>query len=191
MVIFQLIRKHLTILGIKCHQPNVKYVLNIHQLMFASVLGIATVSSSLNLLEQRNFEESIISVYATADTIACTANYVILVWKTSKIFEFIEDLKNIIQMSEQKCRQWAEFKQDFNDFALNLQMLPGKQYPESMAKYKKTNKLIEQLSEAIYLITVKMLLPAIMMPKFLVSFFTYYFGTDSGSDCFDLPFPTL
>lgn len=68
--------------------------------MFASVLGIATVSSSLNLLEQRNFEESIISVYATADTIACTANYVILVWKTSKIFEFIEDLKNIIQMSE-------------------------------------------------------------------------------------------
>lgn len=64
------------------------------------VLGTASIGCLLYLLEEPNFEEYVICAYASANAIVCTANYVIMICKSSEIFEFIEGLEFIIQMSE-------------------------------------------------------------------------------------------
>lgn len=91
----------MAIVGIDRHTSTLRHGFNEHNMLIAGVLGTACISSSLNLLfEQQNFEEYIISVYATADTIACGTDFVILVWKSSKVFQFIRGLEDIIEISE-------------------------------------------------------------------------------------------
>lgn len=68
--------------------------------MITGVLGTASISTSLHLFEEPNFEKYIISVYGATTAIACTVNFVTMVWKSSKIFEFIADLEHIVQISE-------------------------------------------------------------------------------------------
>lgn len=101
MVIFQSIQKYLAIIGIhQCHQSTVKHELNEHNLMAVGILGTASISSSLYLFEELNFEEYIISVYGTTVSIISTVNCATMVWKSVRIFEFIQGLEDIIQMSK-------------------------------------------------------------------------------------------
>lgn len=54
--------------------------------------------------------------------------------------------------------------------------------------YEKTVRLVEKWSEIIYFIVMRVLLPALMIPKFIISFIGY-FAMDMGGDAFELPFP--
>lgn len=56
--------------------------------------------------------------------------------------------------------------------------------------YNETNRLIEKWTKIIYIIAVNVVLPAMMLPKFFISFFGY-FATDMGNAAFELPFPVL
>lgn len=100
MVIFHSVQKYLAILGIKNDPETAKHEFNMHNLIITGFLGTASLSCLLHLLEEPNFEEYVICAYASANAIVCTANYVITISKSSKIFEFIEDLELIIQMSK-------------------------------------------------------------------------------------------
>lgn len=56
--------------------------------------------------------------------------------------------------------------------------------------YNETNRLIEKWSKIIYILAVNVLLPALMLPKFIISL-VGYFATDMGSDALELPFPVM
>lgn len=105
MVIFKSIQKFLAIFGIKRHQhhhnqPTIAHEFNEHNLIIAGILGTASMSSLLYLLEEPSFEDYVISIYATTNSVACTVNYMIMVWKSRKIFEFIKGMKDIVRKSE-------------------------------------------------------------------------------------------
>lgn len=96
MAIFQLIEKYLAILGMKSYQT----VFNKQNLMIICMLATASISSILYLFEELNFEEYIISVYVTSTVIINTVEFVIMIWRTTKIFEFMKSLRENIQKSE-------------------------------------------------------------------------------------------
>lgn len=100
MVIFQIIQKNLAIGGIDRHRSTVRHGFNEYNVLIAGVIGAACIASSLYLLEKPSFKELIISVYATADTIGTGTDFVILIWKSSKVFQFIQSLEDAIEMSE-------------------------------------------------------------------------------------------
>ena len=104
MSLFKSIQKSLAMLGIKLNQPNpiLKYIhpFNERNSIIICLFGGASVSFTLHLFEDLSFEEYIISAFATTTAIVNTIDIVILVWKTSKIFEFIKDIEYIVQISE-------------------------------------------------------------------------------------------
>lgn len=55
--------------------------------------------------------------------------------------------------------------------------------------YVETNELIEKWCNIIYTITIKLFVPILLLPKFIASFFLYFFS-GLGDDAFELPFPT-
>lgn len=62
-----------------------------------------------------------------------------------------------------------------------------KRNPASRAKLKKTNQLIEKLCETFYFAVIKAGIPALMLPKAIISY-TIYYTTDAGAASFELPF---
>lgn len=58
-----------------------------------------------------------------------------------------------------------------------------------MAKYEKTNALVETLSKAIQFVVVYVSAPGFVLPKAIYSFVMYSIS-DLGPDAFELPFPT-
>lgn len=67
-------------------------------------------------------------------------------------------------------------------------MFLGIIYPASMEMHSKTNQLVEQLTEILFLFLTRVAAPGFIMPKFLTSFFIY-FTTDDGNEAFELPLP--
>lgn len=55
--------------------------------------------------------------------------------------------------------------------------------------YEKTNRLVEKVSNMIYIGMMKWGVPFFVLPKAIVSYVTY-FTTDAGSEAFELPFLT-
>lgn len=60
--------------------------------------------------------------------------------------------------------------------------------PISNALYVKANDLGEKFSKIIFFVAIQCSVPALILPKAVVSYFIY-FTTDSGGDAFDLQFP--
>lgn len=100
-VIFKLTQRYLAYLGIKFHQPTVSHGFNEQNLIISGVFGVSSVLTTLYLIEDPNFSEKyVITVYAATASVLCTVDYVTLIWKTSKIFEYIKSIDVLIQMSE-------------------------------------------------------------------------------------------
>lgn len=64
----------------------------------------------------------------------------------------------------------------------------GSKYRKSEAFFFRTNQQIEQLCKMVSTVAVEIILQLVMLPKFVISFATYFF-TDSGRDSFELPYP--
>lgn len=60
--------------------------------------------------------------------------------------------------------------------------------PSSRAMYEKGNRIIEKSSKIIYFAAIKLGVPGFLLPKAILSYFTY-FSTDAGSEAFELPLP--
>lgn len=59
--------------------------------------------------------------------------------------------------------------------------------PESQAMYEETNRLVEKLTNLIYVGMMKLGVPFFVLPKVIISYITY-FTSDAGSASFELPF---
>lgn len=64
----------------------------------------------------------------------------------------------------------------------------GSKYPKSKAAYEKSNQLAEQWSKITNFVLETVSVPAIVLPKAIISFIIYY-TTDAGPDAFELSVP--
>ena len=60
--------------------------------------------------------------------------------------------------------------------------------PQSKQTYVKLNGKIEKWTGFFYFFLVKVSVPAVTMPQFIISFYLY-FATDLGAEAFSLPYP--
>lgn len=64
----------------------------------------------------------------------------------------------------------------------------GCKYLKSKAMFQKTGQRVEKVCEIVFMVIMKIIVQLIMLPKFGISFGTYFL-TDAGSNSFELPFP--
>lgn len=60
--------------------------------------------------------------------------------------------------------------------------------PTSIAKHSEFNELVEKLCKILYIVMVYISVPIILLPKTVISLYTYY-TTDIEGDAFQMPFP--
>lgn len=63
----------------------------------------------------------------------------------------------------------------------------GCKYPKSRRFFWRINRQVEQLSEIIFKVIVKIALQCLMLPRSIASYSIYFF-TDAGIESFQLPF---
>lgn len=71
---------------------------------------------------------------------------------------------------------------------VSLSIVLGCEYPDSKDIYGRVNKKNEKWTKMLDFVLLKVTLPGVIMPNFIISYFLY-FATDLGSEAFRLPFP--
>lgn len=101
MIIFQSIQKYFAILGINPPENIEKRILNPKNTFGLIFFGALIISTDEFLFYEANtFQEYTDSFYATCTIALCGANFAIVVWKASKVIEFIENVQEIIRGRE-------------------------------------------------------------------------------------------
>lgn len=98
---FELLQKHLALCGIEMSNNLLKnQSLNLKNLAVALLLCLYISLISVLLNETNTFEEGTDIFFRIISIGSFGIIYEIIVWKTSKLFEFINSLAGIVQASE-------------------------------------------------------------------------------------------
>lgn len=98
---FELIRKHLAMCGIEISQKSPKnHAFNAKNVTVFILVSVSVSLIALTLNEADTFDECTDILYRSVSIGTSTILYVIIVWKTAKLFEFINALANIVNTSE-------------------------------------------------------------------------------------------
>lgn len=102
MEFFVLLRKHLAMCGIKISQQSSKNRLFNVKNLLCSVLNSLNVVLVLVTLNgaSNSFDDSTNMIFQSFGTGTCAACYLIIVWKSSKLFDFINSLADMVECSE-------------------------------------------------------------------------------------------
>lgn len=132
------------------------------------------------VLEAKLFEEYANSFFGAVMIGITTVDFLMLIWKSEKIFKFIRTFEYLIEKSN--------FITIVNH-KYNLQGLYiiGLIKSSSSAMYEKPNHQVERWSEVLKLALLNITTHFMIWPIAIISYFTY-FTTDLGEDSFELPF---
>lgn len=98
---FASLRKHLVMCGIKIAQKSPKnHPINARNSIVFILLCVSTTLIAISLNEAKTFDESTDILFRSVSTGTCTILYVIIAWKTSKLYEFINGVEDIVKTSE-------------------------------------------------------------------------------------------
>lgn len=93
-----LLRKHFAMSGITSSLNN--HPLNASNLTIFLLLCITVASMAASIREAKTYDESTAILFQSVSIGVCCIVYVIIVWKTSILFEFIDRLDDTIKESE-------------------------------------------------------------------------------------------
>lgn len=101
MIIFQSVRRDLAFFGINAHQTWIhKSPFNTKNQIAMSIFCLFLFLNCINFTYAKSFEEYINCIYicsALTGTVLCFAT---LMWESTKWFEFIENVENMLNKSE-------------------------------------------------------------------------------------------
>ncbi|XP_055306350.1 odorant receptor 94a-like [Sitodiplosis mosellana] len=164
MKIFDLIRHHFEFVGISTTQTT-KHPFNVRNVAILVTFAQFFISSMAFLLfEAKTIREFADSFYAAATTFGVSNVFIPNIFNMANIFQLIDDSDAIIQ---KRCH---------TIFARDI--------------YNHVIERTEKWSKRFHLIFVKISLPGLVGPNFLITLFLCL-TSDSGPDAFILPFPVL
>lgn len=188
--ILQITQNYLAILGIESQQSIQQRPFNEENLKTLAVFSFTTISSIIYFCRAPNdfmeYNQSLCFTATVGNTMLLLA---LVIWKQPEIFEFIKNFEIIVNESELKL--------NCNFFFFQIKshckfFIKGLQKSESKAIFHKTNQQVEILSETIFYILMKVLVPCFVLPKFIISFYIYFIAittTKSGNVALELPIP--
>lgn len=98
MEIFALLRKHLTMCCIA--SPPKKHSFNARNSAIITWVYLYVILSTAAIKEIDTFQERTDILFRISSFCTCGFNYLIIVWKTSELLEFINGLDDIIRASK-------------------------------------------------------------------------------------------
>lgn len=102
MKFFQSIQEYFAIMGINSSQSVDVHPFNRSNLITLLIFCMLVITSNKFLLfEAKYFEEYIDSFYLTCTGTLAAINFVVIIWKMTKVFEFIKGLESVVHRS--KC----------------------------------------------------------------------------------------
>lgn len=186
---FELTRKFLVVLGVDKSRLSQNHPFNLLNIRIMNTFIFSCISTILYLNYSHDtipIQEYMISLYTAFTTAINGVLYAILIWKSRKVFVLIEGIESIIQ--ESKYKKVISYSEINWNKKIKSSFL-GLKYPESRKMYVEVNELIEKWCNIIYTIIIKFFVPILLLPKFVVSFF-FYFYSGMDNDALELPFPT-
>lgn len=124
MIIFQSVQKYFAILGV--NPPIGEQVLTKKNSLTLILFGCVTIAGNKFLLfDASNFQEYIDCFYTTCTMTLVGINYAIVVWKTVKLFELIDNFQMVVQRREYFSKTKTEYE-----------------YSKQMTKYCRTKSSI-------------------------------------------------
>lgn len=124
--------------------------------------------------------ECICSLFGAIMIFACFAA---IEFRETTLFQSIGNIERLVDTSKTTSNFWNKLVY-FPRFTFIL----GSKYRKSKALFAKTTCQVERLSAIVFLVLVKITVPLVVLPKFIISF-VVYFLTNSRSDSFALPYP--
>lgn len=101
MDIFHLLRKHFTMGGIEISQKLSKnHPFNVKNMTFFILFCISICLTVLSLTEADTFDECTDILFRSVSAGVCGIIYEIIVWKTSKLYGFVNNLADAVNESE-------------------------------------------------------------------------------------------
>lgn len=195
MIIFQVVKINAATIGLF---PNQQQKLNGRQ-KASLILYFLAISSivAFILFEASTIEEFMHGIFVITSITSIGLNFISVIYKNDEIFKVIKDCEKELTMS----KFWLiSNKRNELDQTLTISSICFIRYPlsinlglsnnaESQVMYKDTNRFVENWCDITYAIGRKFLLPTLILPKTILSYFIY-FTTDAGNSAFELPFPS-
>lgn len=98
MEFFALLQMHLATCGIKTSQKP--HPFNVKNFTIIIAMCVSVIVTALSLNEANTFDECTDTMFRVSSIGTCGILYVIIVWKTSKLSEFIDSLSDTIELSK-------------------------------------------------------------------------------------------
>lgn len=97
MKVLQSVLRGCVALGLGRHQSIQKCPLNKKNLQTLTLLSLAVSSTSISLFHDANtFQEYTVSAYTSSSVLLALAGYLISIWKSQPICEFIENVEKTV-----------------------------------------------------------------------------------------------
>lgn len=191
MKIFKTLQKHCAVLGINrsSSQSSQKCPLNERVLFGLLLFGWNIFSHFMFILFVANdFMEYMVCICSLSGCIILSVGFASIIFKKSLLFDCIDHIEKFIDSSTSQPFFWNIWPTIRVQFYSKTWFILGCKYRQSKALFLKTTQQVEQMSEFFFMLTVKVTLQLVLLPKVVVSFGTYFI-TDAGNDSFQLPYP--
>lgn len=190
MKLFQVVRKNYAILGIHpSHQSNQGLSFNTKELFGFFLIGGLISSQAMYISYVANgFTEYMNCVCAISATMVVFVCFATIVIRKAKLFKMVDYIERLIDTSKAIFNSFILWLSNLNAILNSGSFALGSKYPKSRKLFRKMSRQIDRLSEIVFTLLVKIGLQLIILTICAVSFASY-FGTDAGSDAFQLSFP--
>lgn len=193
MKTFRTVREQYAILGIdgSSNQSPKIGLINTRVVFGFLLFGCLIASQFIYMFHiTSDFMEYMQCISSTSATFIIFICLVAIVLRKNTVFETIDNLEKLITASRiqslsmiivRRCK-WFD-----RDFILKTFPL-GCKHRKSEAFFRNVNQQVERLSESVFIVSMKILIQIVLLPKCVVSYGVYFF-TESQSDSFQLSIP--
>lgn len=102
MKLFQSFQNNSAYLGLNSDQMEKGHPFNTKNVMCLILIGYASISNIIYLFNSASsISDNMYSVYMASMTIGVFLVYSIVVWKMKSLFQFINDLEELVELSKQ------------------------------------------------------------------------------------------
>lgn len=196
--LFQCIQKFCKTMGFFPSQLNPRRAFRLKTLLYILPPIFFFVSTLIFLLTNADsIQEYDMAVFTLTSLIASIINILVMIWNMPKILILIGKFEEIIEQSKYfvRCTEWV-----YHSTGLSIHLNNKRRFDSSwitgmnnsIARWKYCNLInkIELLSEIYHFMVVKLTMPGVVLPAFLLTMINYFIY-DLGNDSYFLPFPIV
>lgn len=179
---FQTIRTYFAVLGIQPQRVR-KYPHNVATLMILLLMCASVILACIFLFKEKTIVKCAKAFDGELTTFVASFELAIYIWKSEKLFKFMNKFELIIQQS--KLNSFLNSTKCQNEICFFF-IFAGIKNSSLEIIYVKSNEQTEKWCKLIYFALAKVTAQCAIWPTFVMSYFTYY-STKWQNEAFEMP----